>query len=142
MLQPNFSPLHFCKYYKQYQRFKFSAFFPVTRATAQYSHGNPFPVGNDTVYFSVVDAEGNACSFTNSLYKGFGTGLVPDGCGFTLQVRMYFSALGICAWWNDYFSINFSVWCVANSYQDWLEIVPNSSAAISNSCIFFKKNEN
>ncbi|KAM6444235.1 glutathione hydrolase-like YwrD proenzyme isoform 2-T3 [Liasis olivaceus] len=59
----------------------------LQRATAKYSHGNPFPVGGDTVYFSVVDAEGNACSFINSLYKGFGAGLVPDGCGFTLQNR-------------------------------------------------------
>ncbi|XP_015678825.1 uncharacterized protein LOC107294133 [Protobothrops mucrosquamatus] len=57
------------------------------RATAQYSHGNPSSVGSDTVYFSVVDAKGNACSFINSLYKGFGAGLVPDGCGFTLQNR-------------------------------------------------------
>lgn len=129
-----FQPSSLCKYYKQYQCFQFSAFFLVTRATAQYSRGNPFPVGNDTVYFSVVDAEGNACSFINSLYKGFGAGLVPDGCGFTLQVKKYFLTLGICAWWNYCFGIIFSVWCVANSYRDWLEIVPNSSVAISNSC--------
>lgn len=56
------------------------------RATLTHAPGTP-PAGRDTVYLATADDEGNACSFINSNYESFGTGIVPAGCGFVLQNR-------------------------------------------------------
>ena len=56
------------------------------RAAARVDHGVPAGIPG-TVYFCAVDAAGNACSYVSSTYMGFGTGIVPEGLGFSLQNR-------------------------------------------------------
>lgn len=52
------------------------------------THETPtLEMGTDTVYLCAADGKGNAVSFINSIFYGFGSGLVVPGTGICLQNR-------------------------------------------------------
>ena len=57
-----------------------------TAAMQTAPYGKMVP-GSDTVYISVIDREGNACSLINSVFTNFGSGLVAPGTGIVLHNR-------------------------------------------------------
>jgi len=54
------------------------------------THGFP---NSGTIYVTVVDAEGNAASFINSIYMHFGSKVVAEGTGIVMQNRAALSSL-------------------------------------------------
>ena len=46
-----------------------------------------YPLGSNTVYLAVGDADGNMVSLINSIYDEFGSGIVIPGTGFALHSR-------------------------------------------------------
>lgn len=61
--------------------------FDATRAATNLRPDSPAYKSSDTIYLAVTDAEGNACSFINSVADYFGSRIVPPGVGFVLQSR-------------------------------------------------------
>lgn len=45
------------------------------------------PTGQNTAYLPVLDGQGSACSFINSLYCAFGSGMVAGDTGICLHNR-------------------------------------------------------
>jgi len=58
-----------------------------TRANRRIAPGNPRMDQGDTIYLTVADKDRNMVSLIQSVFFGFGCGMVPDGCGFALQNR-------------------------------------------------------
>jgi len=55
------------------------------RSNCAVKEGKPF--GSDTTYLSVVDKDGNIASWIQSVYSGWGSGVVAEGTGIVLQNR-------------------------------------------------------
>jgi gamma-glutamyltranspeptidase/glutathione hydrolase len=66
---------------------KRAATIDMNRAHCDVPPGNPPNMGSDTIYLSVVDRDGNIVSLIQSLFAGFGSGVVSDDYGILLQNR-------------------------------------------------------
>lgn len=58
------------------------------RAASDYTAGDPNSTGSDTTYFLVSDRDGNAVSFIQSIFHGYGSATVVEGTGVLLNNRM------------------------------------------------------
>lgn len=57
------------------------------RAAKKVPAGSPVLEQGDTIYLCTADDAGNMVSLIQSNYRGMGSGMTPDGCGFVLQDR-------------------------------------------------------
>jgi gamma-glutamyltranspeptidase/glutathione hydrolase len=58
-----------------------------TQSAREYPEDTKAIDQGDTIYMTVADAAGNMVSLIQSNYRGMGSGMTPDGCGFILQDR-------------------------------------------------------
>jgi gamma-glutamyltranspeptidase/glutathione hydrolase len=72
---------------KEYGKERASLKIMPGRANCDVSGGKPPGSGNDTIYLSVVDRDGNMVSLIQSNYEVFGSGIVAPGTGFALHNR-------------------------------------------------------
>jgi gamma-glutamyltranspeptidase / glutathione hydrolase len=66
---------------------KRAATIDMNHAHCDVEPGQPPRIGNETIYLSTVDKDGNIVSLIQSLYAGFGSGIVVDDYGIMLQNR-------------------------------------------------------
>ena len=71
---------------KEYAEKRRALIQPRTAADA-FPPGDPRLSQGDTIYLTVADRDRNMVSLIQSNYRGFGSGLVPDGLGFVLHDR-------------------------------------------------------
>jgi gamma-glutamyltranspeptidase/glutathione hydrolase len=71
---------------KEYGRER-AALIDAAHAHCDVAPGTPPPTSGDTIYLTVVDRDGNIVSLIQSLYNGFGSGVMVKGMGFHLQNR-------------------------------------------------------
>ncbi|MFP6765935.1 MAG: gamma-glutamyltransferase [Planctomycetaceae bacterium] len=71
------------KAYAQQQRKRID----MAKAATHVPSGDPKLQNGDTIYLTVVDKDRNCCSFIQSNYFGFGSGIVAGDTGFVLQNR-------------------------------------------------------
>ncbi len=71
---------------KEYAEFRRRLIDP-RRAKRRYPAGDPVLQDGDTIYLTVADKDRNIVSLIQSNFRGFGSGYVPDGLGFSIQNR-------------------------------------------------------
>ena len=89
LTDPQFSSIPLDRLLSKSYAAKLSACIDMERALPM----NTQPVGHDTAYAAVVDSEGNAVSFIQSLYFEFGSAVVGGDTGILLQNRGSFFSL-------------------------------------------------
>jgi gamma-glutamyltranspeptidase/glutathione hydrolase len=59
----------------------------ASRVEPSHLDGFTNSAGRDTIYLCAIDKDGNIASLIQSIYAGFGSGLVAEGTGFALHNR-------------------------------------------------------